>query len=140
MKNKLCWLAIVSLVLSSCSYSPILDPHGKYAEVGKAQADEDIASCKKEADDYLDQFKAERAARETGRKAVIGGVVGAGSGLLFGGTLKSTGVGTAIGAGVGAAIGGLSVLGEDNVTPDEMKQRYMTRCLNNKGYSIIGWK
>jgi hypothetical protein len=141
MNKNLSLLAIVSLVLSSCSsYSPILDPHGKYSEVGKAKADDDIAACKKEADDYLDQFKAERAAREAGRKAVIGGVVGAGSGLLFGRNLKSTVIGTAIGAGVGAAIGGLSVLGEDKVKPDEMKQRYMTNCLYKKGYSVIGWK
>lgn len=132
---------ILILALGACSsYRPILDPHGKYQEVGKAQADEDIEECDKEADDYLDQYKAERAAREAGRKAIIGGVVGAGSGLLFGRTLKSGLVGTAIGAAVGAAAGALSVAGEDKVKPDQIKQRYMGNCLGRKGYSIIGWK
>jgi hypothetical protein len=138
--RKILILVLTFSIVACSSYSPILDPHGKYLEVGEAGAQEDIDQCKKEAGDYLDKFKAERAAREAGRKAVIGGVVGAGSGLLFGRTMKSTLVGTAIGAGIGAAIGGLSVMSEDNVKPDEMKQRYMGRCLAKKGYSIIGWK
>lgn len=139
MKNLLKILTI--LLLPSCSsYKPILDPHGKYQEVGKAQAEDDIEECDKEADDYLDQFKAERAAREAGRKAVIGGVVGAGSGLLINRTLKGTLVGSAIGAGIGAAVGALSVAGEDKVSPSEIKQRYMINCLARKGYSVIGWK
>lgn len=139
MKKSLALLAIFTFIFS-CSYRPILDPHGKYLEVGKAQADEDIDQCLKEADDYLDQFKAERAAKEAARKAVIGGVVGAGSGLLFGKNAKSTLTGGLIGAGVGAALGSLSVLGEDKVSPSQMKQRYAAQCLANRGYSIIGWQ
>jgi hypothetical protein len=134
-------ILLPSFLLSSCSsYRPILDPHGRYLQVGEAQAEDDIDECKKEAEDYLDKFKAERAAREAGRKAVVGGVVGAGTGILFGGNLRSTLIGSAIGAGIGAAMGGLSVMGEDNVKPDQMKQRYMGRCLSKRGYSIIGWK
>lgn len=128
------------LALCACSYRPILDPHGKYKEVGKAQSEEDIDQCSNEADDYLDQYKAERAAREAGRKAIIGGVVGAGSGAIFGRTMKSTLIGSAVGAGIGAALGALSVAGEDKVTPDQIKQRYMINCLGQKGYSVIGWK
>jgi hypothetical protein len=132
--------ALVFLLVSCSAYHPILDPHGKYAEVGEAQAQEDVDQCEKEASDYLDKYKAERALREAGRKAVIGGVIGAGSGLLFGSNLKSGLIGTAVGAGIGAAIGSLSVLGEDKVTPDEMKQRYVGKCLAQRGYSVIGWK
>ena len=132
--------ALVFSLVSCSSYRPILDPHGKYAKVGEAQAQEDIEECEKEASDYLDKYKAERALREAGRKAVIGGVIGAGSGLLFGQNLKSSLIGTAVGAGIGAAVGSLSVLGEDRVTPDEMKQRYIGKCLAQRGYSVIGWK
>lgn len=142
MKNIFKKFVILSGVFSllACSYRPILDPHGKYLEVGQVQADEDIDECKKQAEDYLDKFKAERAAREAGRKAVVGGVLGAGIGFLSGGNGRSTLLGTAIGAGAGAMIAGLSVLGEDKVTPDQMKQNYMTTCLSQKGYSVIGWK
>jgi len=138
LKNCLILLSISSLI--SCSYRPILDPHGKYLEVGEKQADADIDLCKKEADDYFDKIKMERAGKEAVRKGAIGTVLGAGLGFLFGGNTRSLLGGTAIGAGAGAAVGGLSVLGEDKVTPDEMKQRYMTRCLAEKGYSVIGWK
>ncbi len=138
MKKFIILLATLSLFACS-SYRPILDQNEKYLQVGKDEAQKDIESCKKSADEYLDQFKAERAAKEAGRKAVIGGVVGAGVGLLKGRNLKSTLVGTAIGAGAGAVIGGLSVLGEDKVKPDQMKQRYISNCLAKKGYSVIGW-
>ena len=90
--------------------------------------------------DYLDKYKAERAMKEAGRKAVIGGVIGAAAGAIFGGGVKSALLGTAIGAGAGGAIGGLRVAGEDNVEPDVIKQRYITNCLGRKGYSIIGWR
>ena len=40
----------VFLLISCSSYRPILDPHGRYLEVGKAQSDEDIDSCKDEAE------------------------------------------------------------------------------------------
>lgn len=130
-----------SLSLISCSsYKPILDQNEKYRAVGEKQAQQDIDSCKKDADDYLDKYKAERAMKEAGRKAVIGGVIGAAAGAIFGGGVRSALVGTAIGAGAGGAIGGLSVVGEDNVEPDVIKQRYITNCLGRKGYSIIGWR
>ncbi len=138
MKNFL--KIFIIFLLASCSYRPILDPHGKYKEVGAAQAQDDIDECDEEADDYLDQFKAERAAREAARKAIIGGVVGAGTGLIFDRTLKGSLIGSAIGAGIGAAAGALSVAGEDKVSPSELKQRYMINCLARKGYSVIGWK
>lgn len=129
------------LSLISCSsYKPILDQNEKYLAVGEKQAQQDIDSCKKDADDYLDKYKAERAMKEAGRKAVIGGVIGTVAGAIFGGGIKSALVGTAIGAGAGGAIGGLSVAGEDNVEPDVIKQRYITNCLGRKGYSIIGWR
>ena len=130
----------MALSLASCSYRPILDPNEHYSFVGREQAEKDIDNCEKQARDYLDQFKAERAAKEAGRKAIIGGVIGAGTGLIMGKNVRSTLIGSAVGAGVGAAIGGLSVLGEDKVKPDQIKQKYITKCLTGKGYSVIGWR
>ena len=137
---KILAISLILFLISSCSYRPILDPHGKYLEVGKAQADEDIEICDKEADDYLEEFKAQRAAREAGRKAVIGGVIGAGSGAILGRNLKSAATSGVVGTAIGAAIWALSVLGEDKVSPSEVKQRYMMNCLSRKGYSVIGWQ
>lgn len=131
---------LLILSLASCaSYKPILDQNAKYSSTNEEQRQSDIDLCKKEASDYLDKFKAERAAREAGRKAIIGGVVGTVFGAISGKNLKSTLVGTAIGAGVGAAVGALSVAGEDKVKPDTIKQHYIGNCLAKKGYSVIGW-
>jgi hypothetical protein len=142
MKNhlsKLLILTIITLSISSCSYRPILDHNDKYNAVGEEKADADIKVCKKEAADYLDKYKAERVAKEAGRKAIIGSVIGTAAGLIWGGGIRSVLGGAAIGAGAGGVIGGLSEAGKGQVSPDEIKQRYMTNCLNGKGYSVIGW-
>jgi hypothetical protein len=138
VKNIIATISIFCLI--GCSYRPIFDRNAKYETGGEKAAQADFDLCKKEADDYLDQFKAERAAKEAGRKGVIGPVIGTVFGFLVGGNLSSTLGGTLIGGGVGAAAGGLGVLGEDKVTPDEMKQRYITKCLAQKGYGVMGWK
>ncbi len=135
-------LALVMIFSLACcsSYQPIFYQNQTYITNGKEAANQESQRCSKEAEEYLKEYKARRAAKEAGRKAVIGGVVGAATGAIFGRGLKSTLVGTAVGAGVGAAMGALSVAGEDKVKPDVMKQRYVTRCLNQKGYEILGWE
>ncbi len=139
-KSFVIFLSILSLT-ACASYRPIFDLNEKYLAVGEAKADSDFQACRKESEDYLDKYKAERAAKEAGRNAVVGGVVGAATGLIFGNKgIKSGLIGTAIGAGAGAAIGALSVMGEDKVKPDQVKQRYITNCLARNGYSIIGWR
>ena len=138
MKNLLIIFTIFAL--TSCSYKPIFYQNQTYVQNGKDAAEAESKRCSTEADEYLKQFKARRAAKEAGRKAVVGGVIGTATGAIFGRTMKSTLVGTAIGAGVGAAMGTLSVAGEDKVKPDQMKQRYVTNCLNQKGYEVLGWE
>ncbi len=129
-----------SLTLLSCSYKPILDQNEKYFQVGQEEAQKDIDKCTADGDEYLKQYKAQRAMKEAGRKAVIGAVVGAATGFIFGNNLKSLAIGTAVGAGIGAAAGGLGVAGEGKVTPDQIKQRYVSNCLVRKGYQVIGWQ
>ena len=130
---------LIFLIASCVSYKPILDQNDKFLSSDETQREQEIKSCKNAADEYLDKIKLEKAAREARRKAIVGGVVGAAVGIISGKNLKSSLVGTAIGAGVGAIIGGLSVVGEDKVKPDVIKQRYISNCLAKKGYSVIGW-
>jgi hypothetical protein len=138
MKNFISLLMIFLLI--SCAHQPILDQNDKYRTAGKEQAETDIKACRKEAEDYLDQYKASRAAKAAVRQGAVGGAIGAATGAIFGHGLKSIGVGALIGAGVGAAFGGGSVLAGDKVTPDQIKQRYMINCLNKQGYSVLGWE
>lgn len=132
-------LLLVFQLTACSSYKPILDKNDKYTEAGEDEVQRQIDLCKKQAKEALDAYKAERAAKEAGRKAVIGGVVGSAIGAISGRNLRSTAGSGLIGAGIGAAVGALTVLGKDKVTPDEMKQRYIARCLADKGYSVIGW-
>ena len=93
----------------------------------------------KKSADYLDKYKAERVSKEAGRKAIIGSVIGTAASLIWGGGVRSVLGGALIGAGAGGAIGGLSEAGKGSVSPDEIKQRYMSNCLMKKGYSVTGW-
>lgn len=133
-------LILISSLSSCSSYRPIFYQNQTYLQNGKEAADQEAKRCSAEAEEYLKQFKARRAAKEAGRNAVIGGVIGTATGAIFGRSLKSTLIGTAIGAGVGAAMGALSVAGEDKVKPDVLKQRYITNCLNKRGYEVLGWE
>ena len=133
-------IIFTSLALLSCSYKPILDQNEKYFQVGQEEAQKDVDKCTADGDEYLKQYKLQRAAKEAARKSVIGAVIGAATGFIFGNNLKSLITGTAIGTGVGAAVGGLGVAGEGKVTPDQMKQRYVSNCLARKGYQVIGWQ
>ncbi len=139
MKFLIAFLTIIALT-SCSSYKPILDQNSTYLQNGEETAKQDIDECTKNADAYLKQYKMRRAAKEAGRKAIIGSVIGAVTGVLFGNTVKSLATGAVIGAGIGAAAGGLGVAGEDKVSPDHIKQNYVSNCLARKGYSVIGWE
>jgi uncharacterized membrane protein len=117
-----------------------LEPNLKYKEVGEEMAKEDIDSCMNEAEAYLKQYKADKIKKAAARQAVVGSAVGAVTGAIFGRGLKSAGVGALVGLGAGALLGAGAAATEGKVTPDEMKQRYVNHCLNNKGYSVLGWQ
>ena len=132
---------ITSLSLISCaSYRPIFDPNQKYKDVGDVQAEKDADICMKEADQYLEDSKKRRMAKEAGRGAVTGSIFGGIFGFLFGGNVKGLAVGIAAGAGIGAASGAGGVVSEDNLKPDRIKQRYTINCLARQGYDVIGWE
>lgn len=133
-------IIFTSISLVACTYKPILNHNAKYNAVGEEQAQRDAEECRKEAAEIYDKYKAERAGKEAVRKGAIGAVIGTVFGFLVGGDANSTLGGAVIGTGVGATVGGLSVAGEDKVTPSEVKQRLMTRCLAEKGYEVIGWR
>lgn len=138
---KIFLVTLLSICLFSCaSYRPIIDQNQKYLTTSKEESDKKIDQCLKEADEYLKEAKRRRIAKEAGRKAVIGAVIGGAGSALFGRNLSSIATSTAFGIGIGAGLGGLSVIGEDKVTPDQIKQRYVANCLAREGYSVIGWE
>jgi hypothetical protein len=127
--------SLIIILLSCASYSPIFDKNKKFLDVGKNIANQDFESCKKDAEDYLKEYKIKKVANEARRKALVGGLWG----LVFGNSTQSIIRGAVSGSIFGALYGGISSLGEDKISPDETKKRFITRCLNQKDYEIIGW-
>jgi len=127
----------VAMTLFACSsYNPIFYKNRKYLEVGSEFADRDFKICKIEAEKYLKDFKSKKAWKEAKRKALIGGIVG---GAYLGSSNETFIGGILLGSLIGGFAGGFSTVGEDRVKPDIIKNNYITRCLNQKGYEIIGW-
>ena len=133
--------SLLALLLFSCaSYRPILNDNEHYLKVGEAAAEHDIDLCLKKADDFLEKHKSERAAKQAGREGVSGAIVGGIFGALTGHGLEGAAKGAAIGGAVGATGGYLGEKSKDNLTPDQLKQTYVQRCLNEKNYEVLGWK
>ena len=135
-------LAFFACILSSscASYRPILDENDKLLQVGQNQADKDIDTCLARADAYLEKHKSERMKKEAGRGATSGAIVGGIFGALTGGGLRSAAVGAGVGAVAGAGSSAAGVAAQDNLSPDYIKQNYVTRCLQKQNYDVIGWK
>ncbi|MDO9181353.1 MAG: hypothetical protein Q7U04_03050 [Bacteriovorax sp.] len=115
----------------SCASRPKLYPNEKLKTSGKAAGEEDINKCIKEADVYLDSSEGKKIVKSAGFGAVVGGAIGAVAGAFTGD----------IGAGAaqGAAMGGIGGAAGGALSPDEIKHRYVNKCLSDKGYSILGW-
>lgn len=140
MIKKIFSALIFSLLVFSCSYEPILDENQKYRMTPQDQIDEDIKQCKERADNHLKGRKLKKVGKQAVRGGATGAIVGGALGLFLGGTGKTLARGVGIGAGVGAVAGGASAAGEGKLSKDQIKQRYVNRCLNEKGYSVLGWE
>ena len=124
-------ILILLALLVSCASKPKLYPNQKYKNVGKAASEKDIERCIAEGDEYLESSKGKQVARSAGAGATVGAAIGAVSGMFTGNMGRGLVRGGAIGAAGGGAAGA--------VTPDQLKRRYVNKCLAEKGYQVIGW-
>ena len=139
--KKLFPLFATGLFFVSCAtFRPVLNDNAQYRKVGEAQAETDIDMCMQRADSFLAKHKEERAQKQAGREAVGGAIVGGVFGLMTGRGAEAVAGGIAGGAAVGATSGYLGEKSKDNLKPDEMKQSYVMKCLNDKNYEVLGWK
>ena len=132
-------ILLVTFLFSCVSYKPIFYKNKKFIDVGSVVANQDFENCKIEAEEYLKEYKLKKASNEARRKAVAGGLIGGLWGLLSNNSTKSIIGGASLGFLFGGIYGGLSSLGEDKISPDEIKKKYIFRCLKQKDYEIIGW-
>jgi outer membrane lipoprotein SlyB len=123
-----------------CSHyqSPVLYPNAKLEQVGKAQAEADISTCRRLADDYVSSGAA--TAKEVGKDTAVGGVGGAAVGAVAGAVSGGgAGRGAAIGAATGATAGAVHGTAK-SVGPSPIYKNFVDRCLRDKGYQVIGWQ
>ncbi|MGE3609258.1 MAG: cell envelope biogenesis protein OmpA [Bacteriovoracaceae bacterium] len=122
---------ILLFSLIGCSSRPKLYPNHKLKTVGKEASQKDIDKCIADAENYLESSKGKQVAKGAGAGAIIGGAMGAVSGLFTGNLGRGLLRGSAVGAAGGGAVGALS--------PDQIKRNYVNQCLGEKGYQVIGW-
>lgn len=130
--------------VSACSTArPVLYPNERLKTVGTATADQDISNCMAEADSYVAAGgAAQQKGKNVAKGTAIGGATGAATGAVGGAIAGNAGQGAAIGAATGATAGLLGsifgVFGDSGPSP--VYQRYVERCLQERGYEPIGWE
>lgn len=122
---------ITLLTFVSCSSSPVLYPNKKFEAVGEETAKSDTKKCMTKADKFLKSTKGKKMLKSAGAGAIFGSVIGGVAGIFTGDIAGGVAQGAVMGGAGGAAAGALS--------PDELKQRYVDRCLQEQGYQILGW-
>ena len=131
------YLLGTAFVLSACSAKqPVLYPNAHYKDVGKAQAQQDIAECRQLADNAgVDRSTGKEIAQTAAGDAAIGAAAGAGAGVVRGDVGERTATGAAAGAAVGATRATLR-----SGDPDPIYKRFVEKCLRDRGYEPIGWR
>lgn len=121
----------LALLSAACSSSPKLYPNQKYVNEGPDRADRDIEECQEQADKFLESPAGKKIAKGAGKGALLGGAIGAVTGAFTG----NVGAGAVRGAAIGGVAGGTA----GALSPDEVRQRFVTKCLQDQGYEVIGW-
>ncbi len=115
---------------------PVLYPNAQLEAVGAAAAQQDIDDClRKAAAGGYTSHAGGTVAGSTGVGAAAGGAVGAAMGAVVG----RAGAGAAMGA-AGGGTGGLIRGLFRSRDPDPMQQQFVNKCLQEKGYEVIGWQ
>jgi len=126
----------IALLFGCAQHRPVLYPNAKLQSVGAAQAEIDVDDCMLLADAHVgNRSPVTSTAKSTGIGAAIGSAIGAVVGAFRGGAGR--------GAAIGAASGGTGGLARGILrsrTNDPVFQRFVQRCLSDRGYDTIGWR
>jgi outer membrane lipoprotein SlyB len=126
---------ILVFFLAGCTTGPTLYPNAHLQSVGEAQAQKDIADCEVLADQYVKSDAGIAVAKSTAIGGAGGAVVGGAVGAVTGSLGRGVGVGAAAGAATGLVHG--IVQASD---PSPIFKNFMTKCLQERGYEVIGWE
>ena len=124
---------------SSPSAKPVLYPNAVLTRVGEAQAKAETDSCMARAAQagLTPDQKSNQVGRRAGEGAATAGVASAVGALITGRSsdiLRAGAAGAAIGGSAGAVSGAFN---NDKVNP--VYRQFVQRCLQEKGFDVIGW-
>ena len=132
-------IACAATVLLGCAavqQRPVLYPNVKFKQVGEASAQRDVDDCVALAERAGATSGGGSAARGGVQGAAIGGAAAAVGSLIRGGSVfNNAAAGAAVG-GTAGAVGGAFRDGEGS----PVFRNFVGRCLNERGYDVIGWK
>jgi outer membrane lipoprotein SlyB len=134
----LCLLSLPAVaLLSGCApQRPVLYPNATYQSNGEAVAQSDVDECMQRAKaSGVGSNAAANVAGTTAKSAAVGAAAGAAAGAVRG----HAGRGAATGA-AGAAAGGFMAGLFRSRQLDPIERNFVSRCLAEKGYSVIGWR
>jgi outer membrane lipoprotein SlyB len=139
MNRKLLPVA-VALTLASCSAimgkpTPDFYPNDTLRRHGVAGANAAAQECMTLADEYVKQPNVYTEALKQG---VGGAAIGAGTGAVGGAIFGNAGRGTGAGAAIGGILGVLRGASQAS-EPSPSYERFVERCLQQKGYEVVGW-
>lgn len=129
-------LLTLSAGCSSGAKRPVFYPNSHIKQVGQPQARRDTDECMALADKYeVSRTKDGEVATRSVEGALIGGVSAGAWGIVRGDAGERAAAGALAGGSVGAVKGGVE---STRISPTF--QRFVQRCLQEKGYDVIGWE
>ena len=134
--KQIIFIAILLCMVGCGTKKPVLYPNTHLQMVGQAQSQFDIDDCCRQADVYVKSGAGSQIAKDAAVGGTVGGAAGGAYGAVWGGsTSKRAGAGAAAGA-AAATTRGLFKSKE----PSPVYKSFVNRCLQEKGYSTIGWQ
>ena len=130
-------LALVGLMMSGCGAKrPVLYPNAYFEQAGPEAAKADIQACMQLAEEHVGSSRGGQVAKRGAKGAAVGAAAGAAVTAVLGGDVGKSAAAGAAGGGAGGATAGLF----DAAEPEPVFRGFVEKCLQDKGYQVIGWK
>jgi hypothetical protein len=136
MRRALVTGLLAALLWACATRQPVLYPNATLEQVGADAARSEVEECQRLAAEFQpDGSAGAEVAKDTAVSAGAGAAAGAVGGAIGG----SPGIGAAAGAASGATWA-LIRSAFRRRDPDPIRKRIVERCLEERGYEVVGWR
>ncbi len=130
--------AVLAAGIGGCASTPepVFYPNSHLNQVGSQAAQRDVAECKQLAlGSGVNEHKEGEVGKQAAGGAAIGGAAAGAWGLVSGNALQRGLAGAAAGAAAGTVRGTMQ---SSETSP--IFRNFVNRCLQERGYEVIGWQ